>query len=191
MSRLLYRLSYTALTCLCRGARNRTPRPVHRAPIRNRTVDLLLTMETLYRLSYWGGSGTYEPFLWSREKITRPRRVDEIGYPFYDSRVSTVSSRRPLACAVRAWSHASRRSSDSGREIRYPCATSQPIAASWSRAPSSSTPSATTVSPSECPSSTMERTTARSPRSLPMPNTKLLSIFTSSTGNCRRYASEL
>ncbi len=25
-----------------------------RAPIRNRTVDLLLTMETLYRLSYWG-----------------------------------------------------------------------------------------------------------------------------------------
>ncbi len=25
-----------------------------RAPIRNRTVDLLLTMETLCRLSYWG-----------------------------------------------------------------------------------------------------------------------------------------
>src|SRR3954451_551514 len=27
---------------------------ISRAPIRNRTVDLLLTMETLCRLSYWG-----------------------------------------------------------------------------------------------------------------------------------------
>src|SRR5207302_7036458 len=27
-----------------------------RAPIRNRTVDLLLTMETLCRLSYWGAA---------------------------------------------------------------------------------------------------------------------------------------
>src|SRR3954454_6231126 len=52
MSRLLYRLSYAAET-------NRPPPETAgtrsiRAPIRNRTVDLLLTMETLYRLSYWG-----------------------------------------------------------------------------------------------------------------------------------------
>src|SRR5664280_2504377 len=30
-----------------------------RAPIGNRTLDLLLTMETLYRLSYWGGLATW------------------------------------------------------------------------------------------------------------------------------------
>src|SRR5262245_4427066 len=117
MSRLLYRLSYTALTCLCRGAQNRTPRPAHRAPIRNRTVDLLLTMETLYRLSYWGGSRTQEVPR-SREKPTRPSGADEIGDLCQDSRVSTVSSRKPLACAVRAWSQASSRASDSGREMR-------------------------------------------------------------------------
>jgi hypothetical protein len=48
MSRLLYQLSYTA-------AAGSTPwaRGVYRfrAPLRNRTVDLLLTMETLCRLS--------------------------------------------------------------------------------------------------------------------------------------------
>ena len=32
----------------------RVERALIRAPIRNRTVDLLLTMETLCRLSYWG-----------------------------------------------------------------------------------------------------------------------------------------
>src|SRR3954447_7487423 len=31
---------------------------ISRAPIRNRAVDLLLTMETLCRLSYWGTRGT-------------------------------------------------------------------------------------------------------------------------------------
>src|SRR3954451_20738689 len=41
MSRLLYRLSYPASASA-------------RAPMRNRTADLLLTMETLYRLSYRG-----------------------------------------------------------------------------------------------------------------------------------------
>ena len=75
-------------------------------------------METLYRLSYWGGPGTIQPFLWSREKTTQRLARGEIGYPLYDSSVSTVWSRRPLACAVRACSQASRRSSDSGREIR-------------------------------------------------------------------------
>src|SRR6059058_3884497 len=50
MSRLLFRLSYTAS-----GA---TPPTLDRAPIRNRTVDLLLTMETLCRLSYWGSIRT-------------------------------------------------------------------------------------------------------------------------------------
>ena len=43
MSRLLYHLSYPA-----------DSRSVSRAPKRNRTVDLLLTMETLCRLSYGG-----------------------------------------------------------------------------------------------------------------------------------------
>src|SRR6266536_2248248 len=100
MSRLLYRLSYTALTCLCRGARNRTPRPAHRAPIRNRTVDLLLTMETLYRLSYWGGSRTWE-FIWSREKTTRPRSSAEIGYPVTTA-VSALS-RRGCPWFARSW----------------------------------------------------------------------------------------
>jgi hypothetical protein len=45
MSRLLYHLSYPALSGLSAS----------RAPKRNRTVDLFLTMETLYRLSYGGG----------------------------------------------------------------------------------------------------------------------------------------
>ena len=51
MSRLLYRLSYTAVTG---GPARVGEEPFTRAPIRNRTVDLLLTMETLCRLSYWG-----------------------------------------------------------------------------------------------------------------------------------------
>ena len=50
MSRLLFRLSYTAFEGYTAFARQ----PLPRAPIRNRTVDLLLTMETLCRLSYWG-----------------------------------------------------------------------------------------------------------------------------------------
>ncbi len=50
MSRLLFRLSYTAF----KGYTSFARRPLPRAPIRNRTVDLLLTMETLCRLSYWG-----------------------------------------------------------------------------------------------------------------------------------------
>src|SRR3954447_22602523 len=52
MSRLLYRLSYSAALP---GAARRTGRATRqRAPIGNRTLDLLLTMETLCRLSYWG-----------------------------------------------------------------------------------------------------------------------------------------
>jgi hypothetical protein len=50
MSRLLFRLSYTAF----KGCTALAGRALPRAPIRNRTVDLLLTMETLCRLSYWG-----------------------------------------------------------------------------------------------------------------------------------------
>src|SRR5438093_566228 len=57
MSRLLYRLSYAAVMSDCPpgGGGNRHTR----APIRNRTVDLLLTMETLCRLSYWGERGRH------------------------------------------------------------------------------------------------------------------------------------
>src|SRR3954453_14937125 len=60
MSRLLYRLSYPASTPPDGPA---TASPGYRttavrAPIRNRTVDLLLTMEMLCRLSYWGAAGT-------------------------------------------------------------------------------------------------------------------------------------
>ena len=57
MSRLLYRLSYPAVPF---GVPNRAMMggysidPKRRAPMRNRTADLLLTMETLYRLSYRG-----------------------------------------------------------------------------------------------------------------------------------------
>ena len=62
MSRLLCQLSYTALgpkppayPLLANdvAARDIPPRRFRRsrAPLRNRTVDLLLTMETLYRLS--------------------------------------------------------------------------------------------------------------------------------------------
>ena len=66
MSRLLYRLSYPAMGLLpacwsVNRARSGGIPPVRggtgdevRAPMRNRTADLLLTMETLYRLSYWG-----------------------------------------------------------------------------------------------------------------------------------------
>src|SRR4051812_29213577 len=68
MSRLLYRLSYPAVASLP-GGRESTVRPdrlfLHRppvrgctgrtrAPMRNRTADLLLTMETLCLLSYRG-----------------------------------------------------------------------------------------------------------------------------------------
>src|SRR3954453_12754907 len=48
MSRLLCQLSYSALTVARAG------RAPPGAPIGNRTLDLLLTMETLCRLSYWG-----------------------------------------------------------------------------------------------------------------------------------------
>ena len=55
MSRLLFRLSYTAWSGLaCLPAHPADHPTLNRAPIRNRTVDLLLTMETLCRLSYWG-----------------------------------------------------------------------------------------------------------------------------------------
>ncbi len=67
MSRLLYRLSYPAVVIatsvdwleqLHQGCRYSTGARRHRnevrAPMRNRTADLLLTMETLYRLSYRG-----------------------------------------------------------------------------------------------------------------------------------------
>jgi hypothetical protein len=77
MSRLLYRLSYPAADSLLEpglqantGVHGETPwnsvefptdaagarlrRNDFRAPMRNRTADLLLTMETLYRLSYRG-----------------------------------------------------------------------------------------------------------------------------------------
>ena len=51
MSRLLYRLSYPAL------ATDQYLIGTARAPMQNRTADLLLTMETLYRLSYRGLAG--------------------------------------------------------------------------------------------------------------------------------------
>ena len=74
-------------------------------------------METLYRLSYWGGSGKVSPPCGAVRRLHGSLMVMKSGIP-YDSSVSTVSSRSPLACAVLACSHASRRSSDSGREIR-------------------------------------------------------------------------
>jgi hypothetical protein len=77
-------------------------------------------METLYRLSYWGELGTVFPFRTSRDESTQPGDRHEIGYPTHESSVSTSWSRNPLACMVRACSQASSRSSDSGREIRYP-----------------------------------------------------------------------
>src|SRR2546421_12474172 len=83
MSRLLYRLSSAAIQqppgvrglAPGRGSGGLAPSVIAsdagprfswtdvarlRAPIRNRTVDLLLTMETLYRLSYWGGASLDE-----------------------------------------------------------------------------------------------------------------------------------
>src|SRR3954470_18424828 len=51
MSRLLCQLSYSALTVARAG------RAPPGAPIGNRTLDLLLTMETLCRLSYRGAAG--------------------------------------------------------------------------------------------------------------------------------------
>src|SRR3954471_14543429 len=45
-----------------------------RAPIRNRTVDLLLTMETLYRLSYWGVLAGWR----ARTGYTRPRPSSQL-----------------------------------------------------------------------------------------------------------------
>ena len=59
MSRLLYRLSYPAVEKNPVGFSSMGgPRAFNsgliRAPMRNRTADLLLTMETLYRLSYRG-----------------------------------------------------------------------------------------------------------------------------------------
>src|SRR3954452_8349969 len=50
MSRLLCQLSYSALTVARAG------RAPPGAPIGNRTLDLLLTMETLCRLSYRGAA---------------------------------------------------------------------------------------------------------------------------------------
>ena len=56
MSRLLYRLSYPALVMRLGVEPAVWAQTQHRAPMQNRTADLLLTMETLYRLSYRGQS---------------------------------------------------------------------------------------------------------------------------------------
>ena len=53
MSRLLYQAEL-----LRHAVHPRLGECTFRAPIRNRTVDLLLTMEMLYRLSYWGEGPT-------------------------------------------------------------------------------------------------------------------------------------
>jgi hypothetical protein len=66
MSRLLYQLSYTATTI---GLPAEAGIPLIRAPMRNRTADLLLTMETLYRLSYRG---------WPRKTLHGSRPIREI-----------------------------------------------------------------------------------------------------------------
>ena len=46
-------------------------------------------METLYRLSYWGELGTIFLFRTSRDESTQRRGPHEIGYPSYESSVST------------------------------------------------------------------------------------------------------
>src|SRR4051794_23853180 len=71
MSRLLYRLSYPAVVGYrgdrsdqrptwggCSAGARRHRKPCDRAPMRNRTADLLLTMETLCLLSYRGADLT-------------------------------------------------------------------------------------------------------------------------------------
>ena len=85
MSRLLYRLSYPA-TCPATGVTGRINAPTgtvvppvrggtgdeERAPMRIRTADLLLTMETLYLLSYRGAGPTSEaPALRGRHRQTK------------------------------------------------------------------------------------------------------------------------
>src|SRR3712207_3968870 len=54
----------------------------------------------------------------ARRTLQQGRLGMEIGGALQCTKVSTVSSRAPLTCTVRARSHASKRSSDSGREIR-------------------------------------------------------------------------
>src|SRR5262249_6603123 len=124
MSRLLFRLSYTASAGAC-------PPAPDRAPIRNRTVDLLLTMETLYRLSYWGniyatctisdnttGNTTDNTTTTQRRLQYTDCATDRTAVIHYGTRVSTASSRVPRARMVLAASQASNRSGPSGREMR-------------------------------------------------------------------------
>src|SRR5690625_1015317 len=90
-------LSPTELPRRCRlWSRHNTGR----APKRNRTVDLLLTMETLYRLSYWG----------KQDEGTRRAAPGEIRRPIgqqwqvKDSNLRRLSRRiySPLPLAARA-----------------------------------------------------------------------------------------
>ena len=78
MSRLLYRLSYTATVRTCPDAASRVRA---RAPLRNRTVDLLLTMETLCRLSYWGqrSASVHGVTGTAKSATTRPGAAREAG----------------------------------------------------------------------------------------------------------------
>jgi hypothetical protein len=75
-------------------------------------------METLCRLSYWGVALLSR----STQDSTQPGAgTGNQGTPPTGDQctnVSTVSSRDPLARVVLAASHASKRSSDSGLEIR-------------------------------------------------------------------------
>ena len=78
MSRLLYRLSYPAVPF---GVPNRAMMggysidPKRRAPMRNRTADLLLTMETLCLLSYRGQpttNHTWAATITTNRPVVRP-----------------------------------------------------------------------------------------------------------------------
>ena len=74
MSRLLYRLSYPALPD---PARSKPTVRLHtgpdRAPMRNRTADLLLTMETLCRLSYQGNPVNFTHLVARRQFVDSSR----------------------------------------------------------------------------------------------------------------------
>src|SRR5450755_2033744 len=99
-----------------------------------------------------------------RELLTEAHRQmaagdRDVGFTPCTRRASTPSSNLDSFDATPSRSnHARKSSAESGREIKYPCPTSQPCSESHENASALSIPSATTRNPRSCARSIVERT---------------------------------
>src|SRR5687768_10191065 len=97
MSRLLYQAELHRRDRRPAGAGQRD-----RAPLRNRTVDLLLTMETLWRLSQGGGEarGSLHGLLTAPEVPRTAARGARVACPRWST--SVLGSPSPWCCSSRS-----------------------------------------------------------------------------------------